>query len=52
MLQEAANVQMLGDAPWLLAPALAMFVVVLAVQVLSGSDYLMSYLSTKNAANG
>ena len=49
MLQEAANVQMLGDAPWLLAPAIAMFVVVLAVQVLSGSD-VMSFLSAKKGA--
>jgi peptide/nickel transport system permease protein len=33
MLQEARNVALLGDAPWTLAPALAIFVVVLAVNV-------------------
>ena len=30
MLQEAANVALLGDAPWTLAPAVAIFLVVLA----------------------
>ena len=33
MLQEAANVALLGDAPWTLAPALAIFLVVLAVNL-------------------
>lgn len=33
MLQDAANVSMLADAPWMLAPALPIFVVVLAVQI-------------------
>jgi peptide/nickel transport system permease protein len=38
MLQEAANVALLGDAPWPLAPAVAIFVVVLAVNlVVQGS---------------
>lgn len=36
MLQEAANVRVLTEAPWMLAPAGALFVVVLAVQ-LAGS---------------
>jgi peptide/nickel transport system permease protein len=33
MLQEAANVALLGDAPWALAPALAIFLVVLSVNL-------------------
>ncbi|MBI4887354.1 MAG: ABC transporter permease [Acidobacteria bacterium] len=33
MLQEAANVSLLGGAPWVLAPAAAIFVVVLAVNL-------------------
>jgi peptide/nickel transport system permease protein len=34
MLQDAANVAMLGDAPWALAPAAAIFMVVLGVNLL------------------
>lgn len=34
MLYDAANVALLGDAPWTLAPALAIFLVVLGVNVL------------------
>jgi peptide/nickel transport system permease protein len=34
MLREAANVRMMTEAPWLLAPALALFLVVLGVQLL------------------
>jgi peptide/nickel transport system permease protein len=34
MLQEAANVATLGDAPWTLAPALAIFLVVLGVNLM------------------
>jgi peptide/nickel transport system permease protein len=33
MLQDAANVAQIGDAPWTLAPAAAIFLVVLAVNV-------------------
>ncbi len=33
MLQEASNVALLGDAPWALAPAAAIFVVVFAVNL-------------------
>ena len=33
MLQDAANVTLLADMPWTLAPALAIFVVVLAVNL-------------------
>jgi len=34
MLQDAANVTVMGEAPWLLAPAAALFLVVLAVQLI------------------
>jgi len=34
MLQEASNVALLGDAPWTLAPAAAIFIVVLGVNLL------------------
>ena len=33
MLQDAANVSLLVEAPWMLAPAAAIFVVVLAVNL-------------------
>jgi peptide/nickel transport system permease protein len=40
MLQEAANVTTLGDAPWALAPAFAIFAVVLGVNlVVQGSGH-------------
>ena len=32
-MQDAANVALLGDAPWTLAPAAAIFLVVLAVNL-------------------
>jgi peptide/nickel transport system permease protein len=34
MLQEAANISLVGEAPWMLAPAAAIFLVVLAVNLL------------------
>lgn len=34
MLQEAANVRVMTEAPWMLAPAAALFVVVLALQLI------------------
>jgi peptide/nickel transport system permease protein len=34
MLQDAANVALLGDAPWALAPAAAIFMVVLGVNLM------------------
>lgn len=37
MLQDASNVALLGDAPWSLAPAVAIFVVVLGVNLLAQS---------------
>ena len=38
MLQDAANVALLGDAPWTLAPAVAIFVVVLGVNIVTGDE--------------
>ena len=38
MLQEAANVALLGDSPWTLAPAAAIFFVVLAVNLAVPSE--------------
>lgn len=37
MLKDAANGRVLADAPWMLAPAVAIFVVVLATQLIAGS---------------
>jgi len=37
MLQDAANIRVMTDAPWMLAPAVALFVVVLGVQLI-GAD--------------
>jgi peptide/nickel transport system permease protein len=34
MLQDAANVRVMTEAPWMLAPAIALFVVVLGVQLI------------------
>ena len=34
LLQEAANVALIGDAPWTLAPAAAIFIVVVGVNLL------------------
>lgn len=38
LLQDAANVRMMADAPWILAPALALFLVVLGVQLVASAD--------------
>ncbi|MFI5179536.1 MAG: ABC transporter permease subunit, partial [Vicinamibacterales bacterium] len=38
MLQDAANVSMMADAPWMLAPALAIFLVVLALHLSGGAQ--------------
>ncbi len=37
MLQDAANVRVMAEAPWMLAPAVALFVVVLAVQFIGAA---------------
>jgi peptide/nickel transport system permease protein len=38
MLQDASNVTLLGDAPWSLAPAAGIFVVVLGINLLAQSE--------------
>jgi peptide/nickel transport system permease protein len=51
MLQDAANVRVMTQAPWMLAPAAALFLVVLGVQLAftraSGLDSLGSHASAK-----
>ncbi|HEY6358509.1 MAG TPA: ABC transporter permease, partial [Vicinamibacterales bacterium] len=37
MLQDTANVRLLADAPWLLAPAALLFIVVLGLQLVLGA---------------
>jgi len=37
MLHDTANGRVLAEAPWLLAPAAAIFIVVLATQLLGGA---------------
>ncbi len=37
MLQDASNVTVMTEAPWMLAPAVALFLVVLGVQLLAGA---------------
>jgi peptide/nickel transport system permease protein len=37
MLRDAANVAVMGQAPWILAPAIALFLVVLCVQLAGGA---------------
>lgn len=53
MLQEAANVRVLTEAPWMLAPAGALFIVVLAVQLAGGgaSTRAVFFDSLANHAN-
>jgi hypothetical protein len=36
MLQDTGNVQLLADTPWLMAPAVLLFVVVLGLQLVLG----------------
>jgi ABC-type dipeptide/oligopeptide/nickel transport system permease subunit len=38
MLQDAANVRVMAEAPWMLAPAAALFLVVLGVQLLGSTQ--------------
>ena len=44
MLQDVANVRVISEAPWMLAPAAALFLVVLAVQLIGGSTTPASVL--------
>lgn len=55
MLREAQNVAILGDAPWVLAPAAVIFIVVLAVNLLatgSQTDTRGRYESALRASAG
>jgi peptide/nickel transport system permease protein len=38
MLQDAANVRVMTEAPWMLAPAIALFLVVLGVQLIGAGS--------------
>ena len=42
LLQSARNVQLLADAPWLLAPAALLFAVVLALQMVTASSAVLA----------
>ena len=44
MLQEAGNINGLVSAPWTLAPAVVLFVVVLSVQLVGGASASENYL--------
>jgi peptide/nickel transport system permease protein len=52
MLKETANIQMMGEAPWLLAPAVALFAVVLWLQLVARSspELTSSPLQTRSTA--
>ena len=45
LLQEAGNVRVIGEAPWMLAPAAAIFLVVLGVQLLGRGRAQQTVLS-------
>ena len=45
LLQEAGNVRVIGEAPWMLAPAVAIFLVVLGVQLLGRGRAQQTVLS-------
>jgi hypothetical protein len=47
MLQDLANVRISTEAPWMLAPAVAIFVVVLAVQLVVGVETPVSVLHAR-----
>jgi peptide/nickel transport system permease protein len=49
MLQDAANVRVMMEAPWMLAPAVALFIVVLSVQLVGGSRAPAQALLTAGA---
>jgi len=49
MLQDAANVSVLADAPWLLAPAAAIFLVVLVLHASSGARAEPAWLTGGSA---
>jgi peptide/nickel transport system permease protein len=47
MLHDLANVRIITEAPWMLAPAVAIFVVVLAVQLVVGVETPVSVLHAR-----
>jgi len=47
MLQDAANVTVIGEAPWLLAPAVALFLVVLGVQLVGRTKTASALLAER-----
>jgi peptide/nickel transport system permease protein len=49
MLQDVANVRVMTEAPWMLAPAVALFLVVLGVQLAAGADAPASVLHLEDA---
>lgn len=50
MLQDVANVRVMTDAPWMLAPVAALFLVVLGVQLAAGADAPASVLQLDDGA--
>ena len=51
MLQEAASVRALGDFPWLLSPALVMFLLVLALNLIAGRPNSFSVADARQRAD-
>ena len=53
LLQDAANVQVMAEAPWLLAPAAGLFLIVLGVQLMGSSRSTTSalFLGARPAAS-
>jgi peptide/nickel transport system permease protein len=51
MLQEATSVRALGDFPWLLSPALVMFLLVFALNLLAGRSATFSQVSARQATD-
>ncbi|MEZ5315987.1 MAG: ABC transporter permease subunit [Vicinamibacterales bacterium] len=52
MLETLANVRLLGEAPWLIAPALAVFIVVLGLQLAAGARGPASVLHLRDRPRG
>jgi peptide/nickel transport system permease protein len=51
MLQEASSVRALGDFPWLLSPAFAMFLVVFGLNLLGGRTTTFSQVRARQATD-
>jgi peptide/nickel transport system permease protein len=48
LLQDAANIRLLADAPWILSPALALFLVVLGVQLVASAEADRTLIASYN----